>query len=123
MTSLRDERAAVLRRWNRDLSDNFAAVLPRVLDDLDAIDGRQPGAFKPVAADLSEEELAGLRARWRAISEAEQAEQPAGALTPDEAALLDRETGRTRQAAADLLPPAEQPAAPATPATRRRTRT
>jgi hypothetical protein len=46
---IRDERAAVLRRWNRDLGDNFTAVLPRVLDDLEAIDeahGPEPVSVK-----------------------------------------------------------------------------
>lgn len=34
----RDDWAALLTRWHRDLGDNFAAVLPRVLDDLEAVD-------------------------------------------------------------------------------------
>lgn len=39
--NVRDQRASVLRRWHRDLADNFTAVLPRVLDDLDAVDRGQ----------------------------------------------------------------------------------
>lgn len=42
MPDLRAARAAVLTRWHRDLGDNFTAVLPRVLDDLDAADAQFP---------------------------------------------------------------------------------
>lgn len=44
--SLRDARAAVLRRYHRNLADNFAVTLPRVLDELDAAD-REHAATMP----------------------------------------------------------------------------
>lgn len=36
--SIRDERAAALIRRHRDLSDDFTRALPGLLDDLEAID-------------------------------------------------------------------------------------
>lgn len=51
--TVRDERAAVLRRWNRDLGDNFTAVLPRLLDDLEAIDAAHGGQLAAGAADAA----------------------------------------------------------------------
>lgn len=38
MTSVRDQRAAAIRRNWRDLQDDLRRALPRLLDDLDAID-------------------------------------------------------------------------------------
>jgi hypothetical protein len=38
VTDIRDERAAALKRWHRDMGDNFTATLPKVLDALEAID-------------------------------------------------------------------------------------
>ena len=53
MTGLRDARAAVLTRWHRDLGDNFTAVLPRVLDDLEAADRAQEAPRKLSAAEVT----------------------------------------------------------------------
>lgn len=69
MTSLRDERAAVLRRWHRDMGDNFTAVLPRVLDDLDATDRAHTadGIIKfdiPGAGPMTDEEKRAFAEQW-----------------------------------------------------------
>jgi hypothetical protein len=64
--TVRGARAAALRRWHRDMGDNFTAVLPRVLDDLDAIDRAQvPGGIVP--AVMTDEEAAKFAEQWTAI--------------------------------------------------------
>ena len=103
MTDLRDERAAVLTRWHRDLGDNFKAVLPRVLDDLDAIDR-------------------GAMASWRfkvggTIYEAADVTIYASGSV----VVYAGSAGQSQAAPEPTAPTDEQIAAPAKPATRRRT--
>ena len=90
-TSVRDQRADAIRRRHRDLADDFSRGLPLLLDDLDAID--QEHAER--AAD--------------------------GEMTEADAALLAREMGRTREAAAELVQQPAKPATAARTAPRRRT--
>jgi AAA+ superfamily predicted ATPase len=114
--TVRDERAAALRRRYRDLGDNFAAVLPRVLDDLDAIDRAQfanvTGIVTPVE-ELTDEQVAEIRERWEAIARHE----PPAPTDEQIAAWIERNP----KAFADWAAKQVKVAAP-TP-TRRRTRT
>lgn len=156
MTDLRADREKLLIRWHPDLANSFRAVVSRVLDDFEALDeahnlselprtGAEAAEWarpaQPAAVTVSaptddqigewirahDHEFAAWVRQQDRITGGEFTRQPAGTLTPDEAALLDREMGRTRQAAEDLLAPAEQAATPAKPPakppTRRRTRT
>lgn len=98
--SIRDERAAAITRRYRDLSDNFTRALPGLLDELENIDEAHP---VPVA-DLGS----------------------ADHMTPgkpefDTRTAEIREQGFGHEADARDKLAAETRAAPAKPATRRRT--
>lgn len=89
--TVRDERAAALIRRHRDLSDDFTRALPGLLDDLEAIDRAQvPTGVIKFDGTLTPEQEAEFRAEFY------------------------------RRAGVPEAAPAEQPAAPAKPAPRRR---
>jgi hypothetical protein len=90
--TVRDERAAALKRWHRDMGDNFTAVLPCVLDDLDAIDQAQPGIVLNFSGELTEEETAKLRAQFKeAVNSQPVTVMPPEAPTDDQiAAWIER---------------------------------
>lgn len=62
MTDLRDARAALLRRWHRDMSDDFSRALPKVLDDLERIDREAEPELKINFSGMSEEEFERFKA-------------------------------------------------------------
>jgi len=100
--------AAYWDHWRRSLRDNPRDGLPAFLDRLEEVVREQaPGPIAP-ARDLTDEELAGLRARWRAIWEREQGQPVAGQHPPDGVVKV---TGTA---------PTERAATPAKPATTRR---
>lgn len=91
--SVRDQRAAAIRRRYRDLADDFSRGLPLLLDDLDDLDAiDQAHAAPAVVVDLDVELTEGQAAELR--------EQVAEAVKPQ---------------------PAAKPPSAARPATRRRT--
>lgn len=125
--TVRDERAAVLRRWHRDMGDNFTAVLPRVLDDLDAIDRAQvPGPIKP-ARKLTHAEADELARQWTANSEGGQPPAPTDEQVAAwvEAHPQEFADWAARQAKTSPAPVSGQPpkAPPATRTATRRRRT
>lgn len=91
MTSLRDARAAVIRRHYRGLADDYLAELPRLLDDLERVD-TEHGLLPSVTVDTGEADrtLAGLRQRI--------AELEATTATPEKPAPA-RARGTTRRRA------------------------
>lgn len=99
---IREDRAAAIRRRFRELADDYMAALPKLLDDLDAIDDAHPGS------ELAEARAEAAELRQECDSLAE--------LLVEAAAERDALRGGL---AAGPLPPA----APVKPAPRRRTRT
>lgn len=66
MSALRDDRAAAVRRYHRDIGDNLERALPRLLDALDEVDAKhgmrpQPDDVTTVSGMLTEEKAAALR--------------------------------------------------------------
>lgn len=67
MTSLRDARAAAIRRRLSDLSADTGRWLPVLLDDLETLDEQAlPGLIRP--AVMTDDEAAAFAARWLAES-------------------------------------------------------
>lgn len=86
--NLRDARAAALTRWHRDLADNFTAALPKLLDDLERADrDHVPPLTVDMSGDLTEEQLAGLRAKFAEAIRTEPAKIIAGPAHPSDSEI------------------------------------
>jgi hypothetical protein len=117
--TVRDERAAALKRWHRDMGDNFAGALPKVLDALDAIDRQR---VADVELDI---EIDTAREAMTKPTD----EQIAAWIERNPKAFADA-AARQAQASVQRAAPGRVPPVPASdkppkapPATRRRTRT
>lgn len=98
--SVRDEYAAAVRRNLYDLGCNWDRWLPRLFEAWDAIDeAHVPGGVIKFEGEITEEQAAEFAEKWQAAN-------------PAIGVRVKPET---------VAAPAEQAAAPAKPATRRRT--